>query len=111
MQIHNAATPTRPDKRVLPTHVLLILHVHLLHVFPILLVLVLVVEADDGGTEPCGRAELHGYVAEVLLFGLVLLERGFGHVGATVLEFADCFCCQGEFVERNHLVGGGAKWP
>lgn len=85
MQIRQTSTPARPDERVLPALVLLIPHVDLLHVFPIFLVLVLVVGADDGGAEPGGRTEFHGYVAEVFPFGFVLLEGGFGHVGAAVL--------------------------
>lgn len=93
MQIHNTPAPTRPDERVLPALVLLILHVHFLHVLPVFLVLVLVVGADDGGAEPGGGAEFHGYVAEVFALGFVLLVGGFGHVGAAVLQFADRFGC------------------
>ncbi len=102
MQIHNAPTPTCPNKRVLPALMLLILHVHLLHVLSVFLVLVFVVDADDGGTEPCGGAELHGYVAEEFSFGFVLLVGGFGHVRAAVLQSADRFICQGGFEEGGH---------
>lgn len=102
MQVHNTPTATAPDNGVLPALMLLILDVHLLHVFPIFLVLVLVVRADDQGTEPGGRAEPHGEVAEVFLGRLVLLEGRFGHVGAPVLQFANGFVTYGRFEEGGH---------
>ena len=70
--------------------------------FPVFLVLVLVVRANDQGTEPGGRAEFHGEVAEVFLGRFVLLEGGFGHVGAPVLQFANGFVTYGGFEERGH---------
>ena len=85
MQIHNTPTPTRADNGILPALMLLVLYVHLLHVLPVFLVLVFLVGADDGETEPGDRAEFQGYVAEVLPLGFVLLVGGFGHVGAAVL--------------------------
>ncbi len=62
MQIHDAPSPTRSDRRVRPALVLLVIDVHLLHVFLVSLVLVFVMGADDGGSEPNDWAELHGCV-------------------------------------------------
>ena len=115
MQIHNAPAPPCPNERVLPALVLLVLHIHLSHVLSIFLVLVFIVGADDGGSEPEDGAELHGGVVEEFLFGFVLLVGCFGHVGMAVLESADGIGCQGGFDEGGHgwmgqPTGRGRSW-
>ena len=80
----------------------LIVEVHPLDVLPIFVVFVLVVGTDDDGTEPGGGGEFQDHVDAVFPLGLVLLKRGFGHVGAAILHFADRFGCEGAFEEGGH---------
>ena len=89
MQIHNATSPTCSDEGALIDLMLLIFHVHLLYVLPVLFVLVFLMGADDGGSEPYSRAELHGGVVQKPLLGLMFSIGGLGHIGMAALEPAD----------------------
>lgn len=72
---------------------LVVLDVHLVHVPPVLLVLVLVVRAEDGGGQPDDGAQSQGGVVEEFPFGFVgALVRGFGEVGVPGLEPVDGVC-------------------
>ena len=89
VQIRDAPSPTRSDRRVRPALVLLVIDVHLFYVFLVSLVFVFVMGADDGRSEPNDRAELHGCVVQESPFGLVLLIGRLSHVGTAVFESAD----------------------
>lgn len=71
---------------------LLVLDVHLVHVPPVLLILVLVVRAKDSGSEPDDGAQSRGGVVEEYPFGFGALMGGFGEVGVPGLEAVDGVC-------------------
>lgn len=71
---------------------LVVLDVHLVHIAPVFLVLVLVVRAEDGGGEPDDGAQSQGGVVEEFPFRFGALVGGFGEVGVPGLEAVDGGC-------------------